>query len=670
MNNSEHNQRNFSDRARLGIAAGAAFIGILIAGLSEHPAIALSGTAQQEADAQSGPGIGLETADSSKTSPAEPAGPGTAAADPELQPVIWYNADGIWLYSPQEDQSVQITSYAEGGAPDRMSEFYSETTPADDVVISADGTLAAYFRKQTMSLFSGTTAELWCTALGTDQHRERKVGENVTSFRFLPDDSLVWLDADSSLYRQRGLLEEEKPPREKIAGGVSDFRVSADGKNLFYVLDIGTGYVLPAEKDTEPRRIAESVYGIEWASDDLNTIYYTNGDSDLFCISDLKSVRIVDVDIVDFVVMENTGHLYYLRADEGAAEASAEEAAAEDAAGEEEAGDEGAGEEAGDLRLTEEEIQELINTIRLSTGQTIAEAAESAAAAENGAGAENGESGAENSGSGEGADEESRSETVLPESGTGRLGYFDGQNNGVVLTGVDHLYKLNAESMDQDRLLVTLDLDNDFRIFLLRDNVPLDTGLKVTDEGLTDLCVDFARDTLYYIRQSGDEIGTTDQGTVYAKDFDEKGFGKERELFGGATIISAARDGRVYTGAFPSEDPGSRFAVDGKVVSDHVASFWWDENGVSDVIRIYRNVFEDTYYVSGEFDETTEDGTLRGIAYNVKECHAFDDGSYTFLTDYDEELRKGTLYYWDGYSEHKPVVVSRNASGTKKGTYE
>ena len=85
MNNSEHNQRNFSDRARLGIAAGAAFIGILIAGLSEHPAIALSGTAQQEADAQSGPGIGLETADSSKTSPAEPAGPGTAAADPELQ---------------------------------------------------------------------------------------------------------------------------------------------------------------------------------------------------------------------------------------------------------------------------------------------------------------------------------------------------------------------------------------------------------------------------------------------------------------------------------------------------------------------------------------------------------------------------------------------------------
>ena len=123
MNNSEHNQRNFSDRARLGIAAGAAFIGILIAGLSEHPAIALSGTAQQEADAQSGPGIGLETADSSKTTPAEPAGPGTAAADPELQPVIWYNADGIWLYSPQEDQSVQITSYAEGGAPDRMSEF-------------------------------------------------------------------------------------------------------------------------------------------------------------------------------------------------------------------------------------------------------------------------------------------------------------------------------------------------------------------------------------------------------------------------------------------------------------------------------------------------------------------------------------------------------------------
>ena len=62
MNNTEHNQKTISDRARLGIAFGAAFIGILIAGLSEHPAVALSGTAQQEADAQSGPGIGLETA--------------------------------------------------------------------------------------------------------------------------------------------------------------------------------------------------------------------------------------------------------------------------------------------------------------------------------------------------------------------------------------------------------------------------------------------------------------------------------------------------------------------------------------------------------------------------------------------------------------------------------
>lgn len=657
MNNSEHNQRSFSDRARLGIAAGAAFIGILTAGLSEHPAIALSGTAQQEEDAQSGPGIGLGTAGTGKNSPEGRTGSVAAAGDPELKPVVWYNADGIWIYSPQEDESVQVTSYAEGGAPDRMSEFYSETTPADDVVLSADGNLAAYFRKQTMSLFSGTTAELWCTELGGEQHRERKIGENVTAFRFLPDDSLVWLDADSGLYRQRGLLEEEKPPREKIAGGVSDFRVSDDGQDLFYILDIGTGYVLPTAKDTDPRRIAESVYGIEWASDDLNTIYYTNGDNDLFCISDLRNVRIVDVDIADFVVMENTGHLYYLRADEGGAE---EEVSAEEAAGETDAGEE----EAAELRLTEEEIQELINTIRLANGQTIAEAAESAAAAENGAGAEN-------SGTGEGAaDEETRSETVLPESGTGRLGYFDGQNNGVVLSGVDHLYKLNAESMDQDRLLVTLDLDNDYRIFLLRDNVPLDTGLKVIDEGLTDLCIDFSWDTLYYIRQNGDEIGTMDKGTVYAKDFDEKGFGKERELFGGATIISAARDGRVYTGAFPSEDPGSRFAVDGKVISEHVASFWWDENGVSDVIRIYRNVFEDTYYVSGEFDETTDDGTLRGIAYNVRECHAFDDGSYTFLTDYDEELRKGTLYYWDGYSEHKPVVVSRNAAGTKKGTYE
>lgn len=650
----------------MGIAFGAAFIGILIAGLSEHPAVALSGTAQQEEDAKSGPGIGLETAGSTQAGPgvSAAAGPGAGPADPDLKPVIWYNADGIWVYSPQADESVQLTSYAEGGSPDRMSEVYSEKNPADDVLLSEDGTLAAYFRRQTMSLFSGTTAELWCTDLSAEQHRERKVAENVMSFRILPDGSIIWMDADSGFYRLRDPLGAETPARKRIASGVTDFRVSGDGTEIFYITDIGTGYALSAAEGASPRRIAESVFGIEWASEDLNTIYYNNGDNDLFCINGLRDLRIVDVDIADFVVMEKTGHLYYLRADEGSAEAlAAEDAGAEDA-GAGSAGDAESGEGADsgtDLRLTEKEIQELINTIRLDNGQTIAEAAESAAALENGTG--------ENA-AGESTDGRAEEAAALPASRHGRLGFFDGENHGVVLSGVEHLNTMNSDSIENDRLLVTLNLENDYRIFLLRDAVPVDTGMKITDEGLTDLCVDFSRDTLYYIRQSEDEAGSMDRGTVYAKDFDEKGFGEERKLFDGATVISAARDGKVYTGSFPDAESGSRFAVDGTVVSDHVSSFWWDESGFSDTIRLYRNVFQDFYYTSGEFNETAEDGTLRAIAYNVRECHAHDDGSYTFLTDYDEELQTGTLLYWDGWSGHRPVVVSRNAAGTKKGTDE
>ena len=515
MNNTEHNQKTISDRARLGIAFGAAFIGILIAGLSEHPAVALSGTVQQEADAQSGPGIGLETAGGSQAGPgvseSSAAGPGADVTDPDLQPVIWYNADGIWVYSPQKDESVQLTSYAEGGAPDRMSEVYSETNPADDVVLSADGTLAAYFRRQTMSLFSGTTAELWCTDLSADQHRERKVAENVISFKILPDGSLIWMDADSGFYRLQDPVGAETPARKRIASGVTDFRVSADGADIFYVTDIGTGYALASSEGASSRRIAESVYGIEWASEDLDTIYYNNGDGDMFCINGLRNVQIVDVDIQDFAVIEKTGHLYYLRADEGTKEGeTAEESTADDAGAE-------SGEETGTL-TAEEEILNLINSIKLENGLTIAEAAESAAA----------ESEAEKA-------KEDHWETVLPDSRKGRLGYFDGQNHGIVLSGVASINTMNSDSIEQDRLLVTLDLDNDYRIFILRDDVPLDTGMKITDDGLTDLCIDFARDTLYYIRQSEDEAGSMDRGTVYARDFDEKGFGTERKLFDGAT---------------------------------------------------------------------------------------------------------------------------------------
>ncbi|MBR3008031.1 MAG: hypothetical protein IKH70_05450, partial [Stomatobaculum sp.] len=271
-------------------------------------------------------------------------------------------------------------------------------------------------------------------------------------------------------------------------------------------------------------------------------------------------------------------------------------------------------------------------------------------------------------GAGEDGTEEQAAETgAAPASGY-QLNYFDGTAHKGLLKGVSGVDTNHLDELENDRAIVYTGEAYGHGVWLMMGAKPLYTGLSAADEGLMDLCPDAVRDVLYVSRQREDQIGSPDQGGIYAMHYTEKGFTNPEPLFAGAVIISAARDGKVYAGTYPLPDEGSTLIVDGEKISPHVASFFWDENGVSEDLQIYRNVFYQDYYVSGDVAAWSKEGGIRPVAYNVREYHGFKDGSFTMLCDYDEDEMKGTLVYWDGKGD--PEVLSGQAAGTRAGDGE
>ena len=250
------------------------------------------------------------------------------------------------------------------------------------------------------------------------------------------------------------------------------------------------------------------------------------------------------------------------------------------------------------------------------------------------------------------------------------LCYFDGEKSTEVMQGVETIDASRLSLMQRDRLIFWCGLSGNYRIYLADGGRALDTGFSLTDTGLLDFCPDATEDALYYIRQEGVSAGTLDPGNVFRKRFSEDGFGEEEKVFEGATALSVVQGGRVYAALFQENEDTPAFIADGARISDRVEKFIWDDSGLSPEIQLYRNVFREEYYVSGELDDWSGDASdpVRPIAYNVREYHAGKDGSLTMLTDYDEEEERGTLLYWDGVRE--PVVLDTEAQGTRKGEGE
>ena len=569
-------------------------------------AVALSGFGLQTGKEASS-GAGTETATASVAE---------YAADPS--PVIWYEDDGLYLYRPEDRETIKLSVLKDGGM-DRMTLLmYPEKNPANYTWVLPDGTGAYYLKDITTDYVGVTQGDLWYAPFpekGKTAEELPVVGK-VMSCELLPDGSIVWLDGNTSLWILSDTPDKKAPEPQKIAAGVKEYHVSADAPEVFLVSENGKAYFFG--KNTGKQPVAEGVGTVDFVSDDLGKIYYRTEGKDLYCVEDAGIPKVVDVDVEQIFIIKKTEDIYYLKNDTGTAPASA-------GTGMLPAGTGSALPPADQTELTPEE-EELV-TLRV----------------------------------------EELLQQMEGDSGF-QLCFFDGTPHRNILNGVTAVDSNHLDETENDRAVVYTGLKNGYSIWLMMGEKPLYTGLSASDEGLMDLCPDIVRNVLYVSRQQEDQIGSTDQGGIYAMRYTEKGFTNPEPLFDGAVIISAARDGKVYAGTYPIPEEGSTLVVDGEKISEHVSSFFWDENGVSEKIQLYRNIFYQDYYVSGEVDEWSKEGGIRPIAYSVREYHGFKDGSFTMLCDYDEDEMAGRLVYWDGTGE--PAELSRRAAGTRTGDGE
>ena len=549
-------------------------------------------------------------------------------------PAVWYEEDGLYLYRPDSGGTVLLSELKDCGM-DRMTLYYSGKNPAALTTVTEEGDGVYYMKDLTTDYIGVTRGNLFYRALPEkgEPGGEVSLDTQVLSYLVLPDGIPVWLDSNASLWTLKGTPGPEAGKPVKIASGIKDYRAAKEENRVFLLNELSKAYFYTPEAGR--RLVAEGVSELNFVSENLDRIYYMTEGQDLFFIGDFGTPRIVDVDVEKTAVIPKTGNAYYLKAEKtGAGSAGAESAGAESTGVDGNA----ALPPAEQTELTPEE-EELVS---LRIEELLQEMAGGTAA-------------------------ETGTQTEAETGQTFRLGYFDGTTHASLLEGVTGVDDSRADAVENDRLIVYTGPKDSYSVWFMMGEKPLYTGLSTSYEGLMDLCPDMSEDVLYVARQREDQIGKPDQGGIYAMRYTEKGFTNPEPLFEGAVIISAAREGRVYAGTWP-EDGGATLLIGGKKATGHVSSFFWDENGVKKDIQLYRNVFRESYYTSGELDRWTEEGGLSPVAYNVREYHGFEDGSFTMLCDYDEDEMKGTLLWWDG--EGAPVTLSERAAGTRPGQGE
>lgn len=130
------------------------------------------------------------------------------------------------------------------------------------------------------------------------------IDSKVNNYVINQDGSKVYYVKDKALYVSD--LSESHP----IASDVYQFFINKAGDRVVYVTLSGDLVLYTGAK--EPRKIDQNAV-IHYASDDLNTIYYYNGN--LFNIlKNGKELQVIDTDIYAVLHLYEDGSLYYLKA--------------------------------------------------------------------------------------------------------------------------------------------------------------------------------------------------------------------------------------------------------------------------------------------------------------------------------------------------------------------
>ena len=170
-----------------------------------------------------------------------------------------------------------------------------------EVMLSGDGKYVYYLEQDR----NGETGTLMYKKLG-DKDDAKELDDDIDyygSTYVLPNGSVLYIKNDK-LYLHN--LKEAK----KVASGVSGFNISRDDEYVWWWDDDDTIVIQDVTLKKDKIEIKD-VYSIEYVSDDMSDILYTDEDGNLYHSKGLKDGEKVDSDVTS--ITENDGKIYYYR---------------------------------------------------------------------------------------------------------------------------------------------------------------------------------------------------------------------------------------------------------------------------------------------------------------------------------------------------------------------
>lgn len=196
-----------------------------------------------------------------------------------------------------KDKNLMMTKTSKVEAMKISANFDPDNRYDDDLYIYRDNDLNAYtyFSEDGNTVFyidnlkKSQGAELYYRSLKDNSQAPVLIASNVDRYSVnVKGDIVTYLTRDDDLY------QFDMKSSEKIEKGVSSFRVSNDGKKLYYDTTSGKLFFKKFRKDAD-ELVERGVYNIIATTDDFKTIYYTDNDAALYkMVSGKNSTKIAD----------------------------------------------------------------------------------------------------------------------------------------------------------------------------------------------------------------------------------------------------------------------------------------------------------------------------------------------------------------------------------------
>ena len=111
--------------------------------------------------------------------------------------------------------------------------------------------------------------------------------------------------------------------------------------------------------------------------------------------------------------------------------------------------------------------------------------------------------------------------------------------------------------------------------------------------------------------------------------------------------------------------------INSELISKNVLNFIYDEESLDSPIDMIKDTYIDaTTDSDGSYIANLgryENGSITEIKDSVSNYSAYADGHFLLLCDYDSQKKEGELYYWNGETNKKPVLIASDVSGMESG---